>query len=619
MKQIDKMRERWNGLSDTVLRFSFAIIMLVAAVISNIIAINTQEDENYIKLLVTFLLGASLFIVLQLLYERFFDKRLTRIGFMVVTAAFSTGYYFIIRKTNWEEEVSIRTIVILFLLLIAFLWVPVIKSRNNFNESFMAVFKAFFISLLFTGVLFLGICLILGATDTLITPINEKSYLHTANIIFVLLAPIYFLSLIPIYPGKKELAEVSAKIPKDGNLEQQNGEIKITEEPLSQEQPTNQEDNLVKLITPTRFLETLISYVIIPITAVFTIILLLYIVMNITGSFWTDNLLEPMLVSYSITVIFVYLLTSTLKNAVAGYFRKIFPKVLVLVVLFETLSSILLIGDVGITYGRYYVILFGVFATIAGIIFSVVPVRKNGIIAPILMTLALLSILPPVDAFTVSKSNQIGRLESVLIRNNMLEDHSITPKANVPEEDQDIIVTTINYLDRMEYTEGITWLSDYQTSMDFEKVFGFTAYGQIDEKYQSIYLERDQGLPLAIDGYDLLLHMNYYNKTSDLSGRVFELRGKSYTLYLNSPSDENAVLILQEVDGQELIQFEMNEIFSRLSSLNLNKSEVSNDEYTFIKDNAAATMKLVVDSFSKSEWESGKDQQVTVNVLIKIK
>jgi hypothetical protein len=617
MNQIDKMKLRWKGLSDTTLRFSFSILMLVAAVISNAVAINTQDDGNYIKLLITFVLGASIYIVLQLTYERFYEKPLLRICFIAVSLVCSLGYYLIIRKTNWEVDVTIRTIIIQFLLLIAFLWVPVIKSRINFNESFMAAFKAFFISSFFTGVLFLGVCLILGATDMLIADIAGEAYQHAANIIFVLLAPIYFLSLIPVYPGKRELlVELSNKpnrsdIEKEvGNLEEQVVDIKLADDNLSV---------LQKLITPTKFLETLISYVIIPITAVFTVILLLYIVLNITGSFWSDNLLEPLLVSYSITVILVYLLASTLKSVFALYFRMVFPKVLVLVVLFQTLSSILRIGELGITYGRYYVILFGIFATIAGIIFSILPVHKNGLIAPILMALTLLSVIPPVDAFTVSKANQIGRLENALESNQMLENDMIIPNTNVSKEDRNTIVASINYLNRMEYTEDVKWLSTYRKDLNFERTFGFAEYEQVDKDYLNIYLERDDSLPISVEGYDYLITMNYYNETMDLSSDSIEHGGKSYGLFFRSFNEDNSVLILNEVDGEEIIQFEMNEIFNRFANSSLDKSVISYEEAIFTKDNEAISLKLIVNTINISEWENGKDKQVNANILIKIK
>ena len=160
-----------------------------------------------------------------------------------------------------------------------------------------------------------------------------------------------------------------------------------------------------------KFLGVLISYILIPLIAVFTLILVVYIIKNIGGEFWTDNLLEPMLVAYAITVILVYILASEIENKFTAFFRKIFPKVLVPIVLFQITSSILSLTDTGVTHTRYYVILFGLFAAIAGILMSFLPVRKNGVIAALLIVFAVVSIVPPVDAFTVSRINQIDMLK----------------------------------------------------------------------------------------------------------------------------------------------------------------------------------------------------------------
>ena len=70
----------------------------------------------------------------------------------------------------------------------------------------------------------------------------------------------------------------------------------------------------------------------------------------------------------------------------------------------------------GVTHGRYYVILFGIFATIAGLIFSFLPIKKNGIIVAVLIVFSAISIIPPIDAFTVSRVNQINLLEKTLLR-----------------------------------------------------------------------------------------------------------------------------------------------------------------------------------------------------------
>ena len=622
MKQIDKMKDRWKGFIDTVLRFPFTIVMLVAAVITNANAINVESDDNFIRLLVSFILGASLYTVFQMIYERFYSKQSMRILFVLLSLIVAFGYYLLIQDTNWDIAVTVRTAVIFFILLIAFHWVPAIKSKINFNESFLAGFKAFFVAAFFSGVLYLGVMLIIGATDMLITPINYKAYMHASNIIFVLFAPIYFLSLIPFYPGIKglgvQLEQEEVQIPTSEDI-YSSEDINLSEDINSSEDQMRREEALVKFTSPSRFLETLISYVIIPITAVLTIILLLYIIINITGDFWSDNLLEPLLVSYSITVIIVYLLASTLKNAFATYFRKIFPKVLVPVVLFQTLASVLRIGDLGVTYGRYYAIMFGVFATIAGILFCIVPLHKNGLIAPILIALSVISILPPVDSFTISKANQIGRLENALERNDMLVGDTITPKVDISEEDQQIIVTSVNYLNNMGYTKDIKWLSTYNIKLNFEETFGFMEYEESGDNYQNFYVNRDMNEPIPIVGYDYMVRMNDFHKSGNVEIKSFTLEGTTYSLSLDNSDELKQAIFLEAVGGQELIRFELNEIFNKFTAVNTEKALFSTEEVTFTQDNSAATLTIIAESISVSEWLDGRDQSADFYVFIDIK
>ncbi len=605
-----KLREKWQGLTDTVLRFPLTVILLVAAVVTNIIAIESDYEIIYTELLVTFLLGASMFVVLQLLYERFMENPIFRIVFMLVTVISSVVYYMLIHNSEWRLDVTVRTIVIFFILFIAFLWIPSIRSRISINESIMAVFKSFFTALFFDGVLFLGIVIIIAATNQLIFNISEEAYIHSANIIFLLLAPIYFLTMIPNYPSRSEYNRLPSG---DGAAVSQSGQ------PNNQEQEENiHNDELIRMTTPAKFLETLISFVIIPITAVFTIILLLYLIINIRGEFWSDNLIEPMLVSYSITVIIVYLLSSTIQKPFARYFRLIFPKVLIPVVLFQTLSSILKIADVGVTYGRYYVILFGVFATAAGVLFSFLPIRRNGFIAPILIVLSIISILPPVDAFTLSKVNQTTRLEKVLTRNNMLNDDSITPNSNISEKDKSDIISALDYLENMGYAKDIDYLRSYQVSNNFEKTFGFARYGFIDNEYKSYYYSRNTNEPIPISGYDFMTQMSIYNMV-DTSEISFEVNGSRYSLQVDNTDKENQLLLLKDSQGQELLRYECNSIFTRFAVEDSGKELMSTEELTFRQENDKAALTIIANNISLSEWAEGKDQSADLIVLIDIR
>ena len=594
MKNKPSLRERWQGLTDTVNRFSLTFILLITAVVSCGIAIETPNNLIYSKFFISFLVGAMLFVVLQMLYERFFDNPVLRLVFALVSVGAAVLYYIAVHASDWNIVVSVRTSVIIFILLIGLIWIPVIRTENNFNESFMAVFKAFFISVFFDGVLYLGVALILGATNLLIFRVASDAYLHAANIIFVLIAPTYLLSMLPVYQGR------NGKDEQNNNSEAKQAVI-------------------LKMTTPGKFLETLISYVIIPITAVFTIILLLYIILNITGEFWTDNLMEPLLVSYSITVIIVYLLSGTIDHPSARYFQRIFPKVLVPVVLFETISALLKIGNVGITYGRYYAILFGIFAVVAGLLFCFIPIRKNGIIAPILIVLSVISILPPVDSFTLSKFSQIKLLRNVLEENNMLNGDTITPRSDLAEEARNDIVKAVSYLDTMDYTDEVPYLSSYYTSKNFEQTFGFAQYGAGDKDLQSYYLSRDNTEPIPVAGYDFMLEMNVNNHIQDSIIYKFTSDGKTYQIRFDNSNVETPLLLLENEQGLELLQYPVDDLFTGFTADTGGKEAVPTSDMTFTRENDAALLTVIANAISYNEWSGGSDRTADLVVLINIK
>ncbi|MEA4847776.1 MAG: DUF4153 domain-containing protein [Clostridiaceae bacterium] len=589
MKKIRRLQERLRGLSDAIARYPLTAAFLMAAAVINAFDISTGKD--YSKFLITFVVGAFLGSVLQAAYERFFYRSSGRMALMGAAVLFTAGYYLIIMPApKLGIEIGIRTSVALFALLVAFIWTPVIRSKISFNESFMAAFKAFFNSLLFSGVIMGGISIIIAAIDQLLFPVDYRAYSHAAGIVFILFAPMYFLSLIPIYPG------------------------------TVQENMDVQKEKTDKAVHCPKFLEILLSYIIVPLISVFTIILLIYIIRNIGGKFWTDNLLEPMLVSYSITVILMYILTSELGNRFSVYFRMIFPKVLVPIVIFQIVSSVMSLGDTGITHTRYYVILFGIFAAAAGIIMSIVPVRKNGIIAAMLIVFALISVVPPVDAFTVSRRSQTDMLEAVLVKNNMLSDNMVKPNSSIPEEDKKIIIKSIEYLSMMDYTGKIEWLpDDFIIYEDFQKTFGFNQYEIPGDLNQNVYLGLEQQISIDITGYDSFAIFNIQINGQNTAEKICDIikSGETYTLSKRTAGDQGDVYLTK--GNQELIRFSIREIFDKFYEYNTSKGLINAEEATFTKENELAKITIVVQNLSIDKASDRTYYGADLYALIKIK
>jgi len=598
MKHLEKLTSTLQGFTGTIKRFPLTIVFFFSSAILTSYYITKEADDNYFELLFSFIFGAALFMVLQLCYERFIRSEKIRLIFATIAVIGAIIYYLILKFAVEEisTEIAVRTIVLLFILLILFIWIPSMKSRIGFSDSFMAVFKSFFTVAFYSAVMFLGIALILMAIDMLIADINSKAYRHVLNAIAFLYAPLHFLSLIPLYPAYNKDANDSVL-----NLED------------------NNEKQLIKAIEPSKFLEGLISYIIIPITVVFTFILLLYIVLNITGDFWKDNLMEPLLVSYSITVITVYLLACVIKSKIAIYFRMIFPKVLIPVVLFQTVSSVLKIGELGITAGRYYVIMFGIFSTVTAFIFSLRPNSKTNIVAPILIVLSLISVFPVTDAFTVSRNNQISRLTEVLQKNNMLKDGKIVPNANISQEDKQVIISSVKYLSRMNYTKDIDWLKAYSQSYDFEKTFGFSQY-ETDYRDPVVYrLYLPSGVFINVSGYDYIMEAEFYGKDNQVSYELADGENKEYILIHENDNDSLGNLLLTDSQKNELISFSLNEIFDRFTDRDEKVGEMSLDEARFIVESASASLCIVAKSVNYEVWDGGSYQNIEALIMIKIK
>lgn len=602
MKNIDKLKTTLRDFTSTINRYPITIVFFLLSAIFTSYHIGSDGLDNIGEILFSFALGAALFMMLQMVFERFYNDKKIRFVFAGLAILASILYYISVELLieSFSTEQAIKTMVLLFALSVSFMWVPVIKSKLGFGDSFIVVFKAFFTVVLYSGVLYLGIALIIMAINRLIVHVDSEAYAHVGVFIAYVYAPIHFLSLIPIYPRSS-----SSPDPEDEGKDNDTGD-ELTK-------------RLNKAIEASRFLEGLISYIIIPITAVFTVILLLYIIMNITGDFWKDNLMEPLLVTYSITVITVYLLATVIRSKAAVYFRRIFPKVLIPVVLFQTLSSILKIGELGITSGRYYVIMFGIFATICAILFSIRPDNKNTIIAPILIILSLISITPFVDAFSISKRNQINRLTNVLEKNDMLKDDKIVPNTDVAEEDRQIILSSVRYLSSMDYIKDISWLRAYSNSYDFERTFGFNQYDTETKNPVVWRLYLAERTPLDISGYDFFVDISLFGAGhGDPLMTKIPLGDGGYSLGQDTKKGIGD-LVVWDSQQNELIRYSLSEIFDSFEERDSRIGELSKDEARFTIENDRLALCIIVQSLDHEIWDDSEYQSISAYIMVKVK
>lgn len=589
-----------SNIGQAYTRYPLTMLLFVILSIINAFQI-VNEFSGYERLVHGFLVGIVLTMVATHINERFITDRMKQWGVLIGSIVLSVLYYMILPKNDAAYIIyEVRTAVLVFALFIAFIWIPSIKNVTRyFHQMFLAVFKYGFTTLLYGLILTVGFQAIISSIDYLLFTVDYDYFIHAANLIWFIFVPSYFLSLVPPTDSYVQANEVSQD---------------VTTEHLIEE---------TEAFEVTNFLKILINYIVIPLIGVYTLILVAYILLNIGGEFWTDNLLEPMLISYTIIVILVYLLACNLVHPIAYYFRKIFPKVLIPIVVFQTIASVLKIREIGITHGRYYVILFALFSLAAGLIFSFLRKDKTGWIVPVLVVLAVLSVIPPIDAFTVAKNSQRSILTNTLTTNEMLSGNVVQADASIDRRDKEKITASTDYLYSLEYTTEIDYLPEkFDLYDDFEEVFGFPmTYEESedrDEFNQFASLNRSTTEAMSISEEDYFIELYISNYEEEVTTTTVEIN-EDYVLQA-----ENSLpyfnFYLENQAGEEVLAIDLELLFIQGFEASSPNEQLANEEsMTLIVENDELRVRVVALELMRNNNTADESVSAQFFIFIDIK
>ncbi|MDF2614111.1 MAG: hypothetical protein K0S71_1897 [Clostridia bacterium] len=580
MRRLKEMLiSRVKGISVAGMRFPITVVSLLAAaaVIFRLIATSEPPSVMLQKLMFTFVVGAALGMTTQFAVERFeklFEKRMLVYGAAVLVLA---GYFLILLPApEISAEITVRSLVTVFALICMILWIPSYKSEANFNTTTLVHFKSFFTSLLYSGVISVGIVAIIATINTLLFRVNDDTYAYTMTVIWVIFAPIYYLSLIPRFNPKSEADE----------------------------------SMIVRASLYPKFLDILISNIAIPLVSAYTLVLTLYFLKILFTLTWPSGQVGPMVLVYSIAGLVVFILSSLLENKWALFYRRIFPKILIPIVIMQLISAGIRLNTYGVTESRYYVILFGIFSVIAGLILSFSKVLKNERIALLAAAFSILSIIPPIDAFTVSRYSQISRIESILGKEGMLADGIVVKKEDASESTKIETTNILYYLERSSSLKYISWLpEDFEVYNDFESVFGFEptypAHSEGDRQYFNVLLNTEK--PLGVEGYDVLLSTfaGRHMSEKELTDRDFELGGKAYQLKADKISQDEVYVSILDSEGTELVGTGLYEFAEKLiGEETVMKEALPPEEMTFDVSKDGYKLRII---FQNINYTSGSD------------
>lgn len=475
-----------NAVTSTFLRFPLTIIFcLTLAVIAiyrmempyeKLIPINDYLD----RIMLVLALGIPLSLSIDVLIERFYKKinLLQKLGCYILELALLVTYYYFVLVSLYMVT-GVRHFCIIASLVLSFLFVPYLLKKENYEIYITKLLSRAITTGFFAVVLGTGIMAILFAIQKLLIPsMDSKFYEYEWILVWALFAPIYFLYWLP-----------------------------------KTDESFNADDY-------TKILKVLLLYIVMPLIAVYTLVLYIYFGKIMITRVWPNGIVSYLVLSYTAVGIATVLLITPLKEIsnwvrkfISVYTKLIFP---LLIMMFVSIG--IRIGEFGITENRYFIIIIGLWATLAMIYINFNKGRRNIILPISLAIIAIISVVGPLSSFNISKISQNNRFNEIITRNNMIQDGKIINNANVSDADKKEIYAIIDYFNYSHGIKELKYIPDNFDANNIEELVGFKRpdyYYVTDNKIYINYSRPNPSKVRLIKGYDGLF--NIYSVKYDMN------------------------------------------------------------------------------------------------------
>lgn len=586
---ITTLNKMLQSIYQAFARFPLTVFCLLSSTALTCYMISLHRTPAVIvqRLMFVFLLGSFIGVTAQFACERFLCSTKQRLGVYGLAVLLTLLYYLSIASVPAiDYGVGARTIVAVFAMFCAFIWLPSYRSKTDFNTVALIHFKSALTSLLYASVLSAGLASLIAAIDILLFKVDNDVYGYMMAIVWMAFATLNYLARLPYFHAEE--AEALAGLDEASQFP--------------------------------RVLEILVTHIAIPLVVAYTLVLFSYFIkIGVTGK-WPIGQLGPMIIGYAAAGLVLFILASRLDGRVAVLYQRVFPKILIPIVVMQLISVYIRLRAYGVTESRYYVALFGVFSLVVGSILTVRPKIKNGIIAILAATFAIISVVPPVDAFTVSRNSQVTRLEQMLQSAGILVAGQLEAKADADLKVRQETTNILNYLQQRGHLSRVTWLpEDFIPYRDMQKTLGFgPTYGHTPEFGE--YFNATLGSYIfPVSGYDALLQVSTYRHQQDVS-HAFAVDGVKYELVLRRISSQEVQVVVRNAAGVELVSTGLRDFVIALKDKGIQEKEMLGaEQLTLEAANAKCKLRIVFQNISATFGDStneGIDYSMYVMVAI---
>ncbi len=596
----------------TVTRFPLASLIALLGTISAIFLLHSKctppsyYAEIFLKLLLTLSLGFPLAVAVVLLGEQQQWQQRYRVIANRASMLFLILYYLFLPKNIFviEEVFQMRYFMWMSSFLISLTFISFLQKEKVKMLAFWQYNRIMFLSLavtIFYGLFIqIGLSIALASVDFLFNvEINSKRYMELWIIVVGIFSTMFFLSRIP------------------------KNTLELPEEDFYP-----------------RELRMFSQYVLVPLVAVYFLILYAYVAKVLITWDWPKGMLAYMILGFSFLGVLTYVSLYPLREKVEWIKKagQIFYFILIpqIVMLFWTLWF--RISQYGITEKRYLVFVFGLWLLGIGIYFLLSRKKDIRIIPITVFILALSCSFGPWGAFAVSQRNQTGRLKRLLIKSNILINRKIKKsEKKVLFDDRKEISAIIRYLIEAHGVDSIQpWFGQDLTlfkekeeiksgrrgyssvglpSKIVEELLGFTyvnRWENIKSNYEYFSLNTSQ-IPkqvLDVSKYDYMAMLSSYSKNNNIAGDIGEIDGVKYRFEVDSSGREFVIF----KDDAILIKISLQEFLKNILEENSEegKNEFLREELKVERKDKNINCSLY---FSHISCKRGKDNKYLISYI----
>jgi hypothetical protein len=172
----------------------------------------------------------------------------------------------------------------------------------------------------------------------------------------------------------------------------------------------------------------------------------------------------------------------------------------------------------------------------------------------------------------------------------------------------------------MGYADKIEWLpTDFNVYEDFYDLFGFYQYDIPNKETINIYVSRNPNTIFNIAGYDVMART--YINMEEIDDSIIsdvEQKGNRYRL-LKEKAGTFFKIVLQDADNKEIISFNTEEIYTKYSSYPSEKTELSNEDASFLVEQNQIKMMIIVQEANMNKSADQEFYNADIYIFLQFK